>query len=104
MFSSIPRTIKQGFGFLVRPILASLIRFVLARPWLKAWALALLGRYPAFESWLYMFALGSGIRASGITAHISSDIPDKPSKLTPNARRIYEDLNAAIKRRNKGGQ
>jgi hypothetical protein len=107
MFSSILWTVKSGIEGLLTLFLARLIGFALARPTLKAWALAFLRRCPAFEAWLYKFAAARGIIFSSPIVRISSDVSYEPStkfsRLTPRARSIYADLKAAIERQNKGG-
>lgn len=101
MFSGFLQTIKRGITGLLHPALAFLICLALAHPTLKDWALNWVRRFPVLESRLYIFALASGIISSGVTMQISFEVPDKPSRLTPRARRIYADLNAAIKDHNK---
>jgi hypothetical protein len=103
MASSILRTIKHRIAGLLGSILALLVRFALARPALKAWSLAWTRRCPRLKSWLDNFAQTSGIIAGVRTVQISCEVPDEPSRLTPHARRIYADLNAAIEQYNKKG-
>ncbi len=103
MFSRILWTVKHGIGELLRLFLARLISFALYRPTLKAWALALLCRYPALEAWLCKFAIARGMIVCGTTVQLPYEPSTKFSRLTPSARSIYSDLKAAIKRHNEEG-
>lgn len=96
MSSSIPLTTKRCIAGLLSPILATLVRFALAHPELKASALTCVYRYPALESWLYGFAVARGI-TGGVIVQTYSEL----SSLTPGALLIYGDLKNAVERRNK---
>ncbi|MBW2647027.1 MAG: hypothetical protein JRE23_12815, partial [Deltaproteobacteria bacterium] len=91
-FSSIPRAIKRGLRGLLNPIFVRLIRFALAHPKLKTWALAWVRRYPAHEAWLHRLAAAKGIIAGDMMVQISLEVSYEG--LTPSARRIYADLKA----------
>jgi FkbM family methyltransferase len=105
--SSIPRIIKGGLLALLSPILTPLMRFAMDHPRLKAGVLACVHRFPRCDAWVHRFALEKGIISPGPTVYINPVVPDEPlgniSDLTPDARRIYADLKAAIERNNKGG-
>ena len=97
MSSSIPQTIRRRIGGLLSPILARLIQFTLAHPTLKTRALDCIFRYPVLEEWLYRFAVEGGLVTRCMTVRAYSD----PSKLTPNARIIYNNLKSAIELHDK---
>lgn len=90
-FSSIPRTIKHCIGGPLSLILATLAHFALSHLALKALAFAWICRYLELESWLYWFAMTSGLITNDTTLQTYSD----PSRLKPSALRIYADLKAA---------
>lgn len=73
------------------------MHFALDHPTLKAWALALVCRFPALESRLFKFAASRRITAGGSIVQASPD----HTRLTPSALRIYNDLKAAIEEHNR---
>jgi hypothetical protein len=97
MRPSMLRTIKRVTGGILSPILAQMIRFAQAHPLIKGWALNVVCRYPAAESWLLGFAISRGVIASSTISPISIG----HSGPTPRTLRIYADLKAAIEEHNR---
>ncbi len=79
-------------------LLKSAIRFVCARPNLKAGALAVLNKIPRLKSRLHHFAIRAGLVAEAILPAVD---PSKDLQLSPRAARIYRELNSAISEREK---
>lgn len=105
---SVPCAIKQGIKSLIKPVLAHGLRFVMARPVLKAKALNRLRKYPVLEARLRHFAVARRLvtgfdsyspPVSGINSPVDTV---EISHLTPRARQIYNDLKTAIEQRKKG--
>ncbi|MDD1762878.1 MAG: class I SAM-dependent methyltransferase [Methanothrix sp.] len=93
--SRIPHIIKSGAEDLVSFVMVRLIRFAIDHPALKVWAMALVRKIPALETWLHSFAPSVGC---GTESLIYSQVPLQPSDLSPQAQRIYADLTAAIEK------
>lgn len=93
---SIYSSIKRAIRDLLSLMLSFLIKFALAHPALKAWALTFVFRIPVLDDWLYRFAVSKGLVAANMPVMRSTD----PIKLTPRAHLIYVDLKAAIEKRN----
>jgi hypothetical protein len=110
-FSLLQRRAKRARAFIYLALLgplAGIIRFVLSRPGLSRRLSCNLPRYP----WLYQRIIEAARQAGLLPAspqeHIlqqSCSVVTEPpafAKFTPKARRIYEDLKAAMARRGKG--
>jgi len=91
--SSIPHIIKSGIKGLLVSMMAHVVHFAIAHPALKAWAMVLVRKIPSIETWLRRFTQSWGC---GTEYLISSGVPLQHSDLSPQARRIYADLKAAI--------
>jgi O-antigen chain-terminating methyltransferase len=102
---TIPKGLWFAFKFPFKLMLASLIRFILKRPKLKARAIAKLRKHPRLEAHLCHFASlrGIALEAMGFTCSVNQNISaahavidTDMSHMPPRARRIYADLKAAI--------
>jgi len=89
------QVIRRKMGAVISPIMSIIICFAIAHPALKSWAMAVVRRYPRFDSWLYGFAMSRGF-IGVMPRQGSNTIPSQISDLSPEARRIYAELKAAI--------
>jgi len=89
------QALRRKMGAVISPIMSIIICFAIAHPALKSWAMAVVRRYPRFDSWLYGFAMSRGF-IGGNPRQGSNHIPSQISDLSPEARRIYAELKAAI--------
>lgn len=98
---------------IVRRILRVAMHFVLARPRLKAIVSRFLASRPELKARLRLFASNNGMLANpsvssmpvGTSISVLAEylrVNPELSQLTPRARRIYDDLKAAIGKQQKG--
>lgn len=95
VLSRIPHIIKSCTEGLLNFVMVRMVRFAIDHPGLKSWAMALVHRIPALDSWLRRFAQSGGCSSE---CHISSQVPPQLSDLSPQARRIQAALKAAIEK------
>lgn len=101
IFLSIPHILGHKLRDIAFLMLNGSINFAIAHPRLKSSALVLVHKSPRFDSWLHEFYISR--RPVGKTPETTISLQAlSSSNLSPNARRIYIELKAAIERNRRG--
>ena len=84
--------------------LRRLLRYSLERPLLLASGTRFLARYPVLFNWLLGFAQRNGIVSNSEEIESAPAQIQSVSELNPDARKIYDDLKAALQNRSGAGR